>query len=213
MQFHSCSILLMTVVCIVIGATDTITVQVEHEGRKIQHDGFLMEWSLKNASVWGGDSTCRYDVMTTPEGLAGYFRLHCAGACGDGTLVFHTGSNETATFSFVSDSTIMEPFFRIDRSTFAADSTCTLEWLFPWPDRGNDTTASFSLIVQRECKGEPALPVLQFVYRSRHKNSGRTAGSLAGRIILIGALGALYLTVQAKIRSQSRRKESPRQSA
>ena len=177
------------------------------------HDGFLMEWSLKTASVWGTDSTWRYDVLATPEGLAGYLRLLSPQDCGESILHISADSGKISEHITLPPDTMQKSgIFRADLSMFGEDSTYTLEWLIPWPQNFKPTREPFSVLFEVWCGGDRILPVLEFVYRFREKKSGQT-GSLIGRILIIGILGALYLTVQAKIRRQSRKTESPHQSA
>ncbi|MBN1757646.1 MAG: hypothetical protein JW863_04980 [Chitinispirillaceae bacterium] len=206
-------LLLLTVCAVTAGGTiDTVHVDPIRESRKIQLDGFLMEWSPATAAQWGSDTSWRYDVMATPEGIAGYLRVRLTQGCARVRLCFSPDSGDSAAITLPVDSAASATYFRVDRSMIGEDSTCTVEWLFPWPAGHNPVMTPFSLSVAGTCGEKGMLPVLHFTCRYQKKKSGRTFG-LIGRILLIGVLGALYLIVQAKIRNQSRRKESPRQSA
>ena len=192
---------------------DTVRIEVLRDGRKIMHDGFLMEWSLKTATVWGADSIWRFDAMATPEGLAGYMRLLKPQNCAERALQMYADSGKIRErIDLPPDTLHQSKFFKADLSMVAEDSTYTLEWLVPWPENYQPTKQPFSVLFEEWCKEERSLPVLNFVYRYRKKTSGSTGG-LIGRVLIIGMLGALYLTVQAKIRRQSRKTESPHQSA
>jgi hypothetical protein len=194
------------------GANDTVQIAVERDGRKIMHDGFLMEWSPATASVWGRDTSRRYDAVATPEGLAGYLNVRLSSECSEEALVFIADGTRPVSLALTPELQVTEAALKVDRSSLEQDSTCTIEWLFPWPEGYNATAEPFSLTIADRCGDAELLPVLHFVYRYRNKKSGQTGG-LIGRVVLIGALGALYLMVQAKIRNQSRKKESPHQSA
>ena len=201
-----------TVVCTVTGAGDTVQIDSLRESRKIQLDGFLMEWSPATAAVWGDDTNWRYDAAVTPEGIAGYLRFHLPEPGDRVTLRFQVDSIGTATITLPDDSSETAAYFKTDRSSFAQDSTGTLEWLFPWPERYYPTAAPFSVVVAEDRAGKRTLPVLHFSWRYHKKKSGRNVG-LIGRMLFIAVMGGLYLAVQTKIRNQNRRKEFPHRSA
>ena len=209
--------LLLLVITVTTGAgeaaaVDTVRVEVLRDGRKIMRDGFLMEWSLKTASVWGSDSTWRYDAMATAEGLAGYVQLLVPDGCREGELLITADATASERIALPPDTLLHGRFWRADRSMFATDSTYTIEWLVPWPRDRDFLTSPFSVILEERCSGQPVLPVLRLTYRHHEKKSGHTGG-LIGRILLIGILGGIYLTVRVKIRNRSRRTEFPHQSA
>ena len=193
-------------------AVDTVRVEALRDGRKIMRDGFLMEWSLKTASVWGGDSIWRYDAIATSEGLAGYVQLLAPNGCRRKELIIAVDSTVVEHIALPPDTLQGGRFWRADRSMFATDSTYTIEWLVPWPENYNRPASSFSVVLEDRCAGQPVLPVLVFSYRQDKVKSGHTGG-LIGRILLIGLLGGVYLIVRVKIRNRSRRTESPHQSA
>ncbi len=194
------------------GTDDTVQVAVDRDSRKIMHDGFLMEWGPATASVWDSTPSSRYDAVATPEGLAGYLSVRLSPDCTGEVLLFAADGYPPARLVLDPGLQTTDAALKVDWSKLEQDSTCIIEWLFPWPEGYNATAEPFSLTVAHRCGEEERLPVLHFVYRYRKKKSGQTGG-LIGRIVLIGALGALYLMVQAKIRNQSRKKGSPHQSA
>jgi hypothetical protein len=192
--------------------TDTVRMSDIRTGRKIMHDGFLMEWSLKDAVPWGSDSSWMYDVMATPEGLAGYFRTGTAEPCSSRTLLFSVGSAEPVRVTLPPDSGRLNEMIKIDTSGSGAGSAYTIEWLCRWPAGFNLLTTPFTVAVDRECRSGYRFPTLFFEYRHKKEKPDGT-GSLVGRILLIGGLGALYLMVQRKIRNQTKQRGSPHQSA
>ncbi|MDR2591786.1 MAG: hypothetical protein LBC59_03160 [Chitinispirillales bacterium] len=57
-----------------INTGDKESVNMVRRGRKIQVDGFLLEWRGAAANVWPG-SKWLWDAVSTPEGIAGYVSL------------------------------------------------------------------------------------------------------------------------------------------
>lgn len=195
-------------------SADTVdTLRVEtREGRKIMHDGFLMEWSLKTAIPWGSDSAWLGEAVATPEGLAGYLRSYSAEPCSAGALVFSASFFEPIRVNLPPDSGWRSEVIKIDQTTSATAAVYTIEWLFPWPAGYDRMTTPFSVVMEEQCGEDHRLPVLVFNYRYKKEKSNQ-AGALIGRILLIGGLGLMYLMVQRKIRNQTLQRGSPHQSA
>jgi len=57
-----------------IDTVDEKSINTVRRGRKIQVDGFLLEWRVADANVWPG-SEWRWDAVSTAEGIAGYVSL------------------------------------------------------------------------------------------------------------------------------------------
>lgn len=212
---YTCIVMMFqcTVTVLLSGGTalgmDTVSVDVVRSGRSIMHDGFLMEWSPGKAMAWDGDSVWLWDATATPEGFSGYLRSRRWEQCEGWRIVFSTVRGSDTVFLPV-DSLWSGKEIKIDRSGRERTDGYALEWLFPW--REGDSTSYLQISgICTDGTGD-TLPVLLLHYRGIKKNSG-TAGSLIGRGIFIGILAVLYIAIQRKIRNQSRRTESPRQSA
>ena len=57
------------------------TFDISRSGRKIQLDGFLMDWMEKNRQAWSGSALWSWDAVNTADGVAGYFHMDGAPAC------------------------------------------------------------------------------------------------------------------------------------
>ncbi len=62
--------------------TQTSDIALVNTGRRIQLDGFLLEWSSKTRSPLGESTQSFFDVVATPDGVAGYCIFSAAQKCG-----------------------------------------------------------------------------------------------------------------------------------
>jgi hypothetical protein len=190
-------------------SSDTLSVTTIRTGRNIMHDGFLMEWTMETARRWGNDSIGVWDIMKTPQGLAGYFRLYKNQACSTWSItLFSHAQNKIYTIDLPNDTSDSTTPFKFDRSD---TSGWTIEWLLPWADHIENNSTSLNAVITGRCNSKILSPVLKIeAVRPQKQNKGRN--SLIGRGILIGILALLYLMVQRRIRNQGQQKGFPHQS-
>ncbi|MBN1575399.1 MAG: hypothetical protein JW913_02530 [Chitinispirillaceae bacterium] len=192
-------------------AADTVTVDITRSGRKIMHDGFLMEWGMQTARTWGRDSTWLWDATVTPEGMAGYMRTQSAPPCSGWVIGFSGPSlNQPCEVRLPSDSTWQSDFLKIDHAGYDSSGAYTLEWLFPWPQHRMENHTSFFLTIKGRCLSGDTLPVMVLVSSSQEKKTP-DRGSLIVRAVLIGILAMMYLMIRRKIKHQTPQMGSPRQ--
>ena len=181
--------------------TDTVKISEIRRGRKIMHDGFLMDWLNTTSHVLGGDSVCVWDAVATTEGLAGYIRSSHILKCSKWSVMISTSSpQKRSVFRFPEDTAMKNVLFKTDCN----DSTgmWTIEWLVPWPDNPEIKTQSIMIIAQNECS-LPQVPVV-VIDAERPADSNREKRGLIGKGIVIVVLAGMYLMVQKRIRNQSR---------
>jgi hypothetical protein len=134
-------------------------INVVRRGRKIQVDGFLLEWRGTDANVWPG-TDWRWDAVSTADGIAGYVSLpsgsidavnnavdSTVGVVVNDTVRNDTGINTSSrsdwllTLKAVNTGrslTINLPgqpagkFFAFDKAAFDAGGPLTAEWFVPW---------------------------------------------------------------------------------
>ncbi len=207
--------------CTGLFAADTVnpvptaaTVDITRYGRKIMHDGFLMEWSMQTARTWGNDNARLWDAMATPQGLAGYLRMQSTPACSGWVITFtDLQKNRRYEVRLPMDTACAwrSEVIKIDQTGDDSSRIYTLEWLFPWHRELSDTTTPFSLRMEGQCINGDTLPLVTMECLYNEKRPDETNG-LIGRIIIIGLLAVMYLMVQRKVRNQTRQRESPHQS-
>jgi len=193
-------------------SADTITFNITRTGRKILHDGFLMEWRTETTHTWGRDSAWVWDVIATPEGLAGYIRLPTATPCSSWHIgIMSSVDNKEHLLTLPADTTHYDPIFRSDLTEYDSSRTITAEWLFPYreglPDLKNPMTLTFT--GTNSCSD--TLPVLLLSYQAQPVRAG-TKISLIGQGLIIGFLALLYFSIHRKIKLQTlRQMGSPHQ--
>jgi hypothetical protein len=201
---------LITMILLLTGVR-AATVPVARSGRKIMHDGFLMEWSIETAQPWKADSSWIWDAMRTPEGLCGYVRLYKKVACSGWTVTFSIAGDKKDSIRIPGDSVSPVDWIKTDYSSYDSAGIAVLEWVVPWSgnEGGED---SLAVVINGKCDSGEQLPELRLTCRrSDPKNGG--FGRLAGRGIIIGILAVIYLMVKRRIRNQTAQKGSPHQSA
>jgi hypothetical protein len=117
-------------------------IAVERHGRRVQVDGFLLEWDSKDANRWGG-SGWSWDAINTAEGVAGYFSSKGGQACS--SWVFNIDvANTGKVLSIKIPEQRTTDFFAFDKGSFDNDGTHTVEWIVPWSvfetDGGNNAS-------------------------------------------------------------------------
>jgi hypothetical protein len=113
-------------------------------GKRIQLDGFLIDWNESGRRSWGG---WYWDAINTPEGVAGYFS---------------SASVRCAAWTFILDAAGGASRPRVMAVTNAADGavrgyTCvnsephgsaaavTVEWLLPWDSLAVDSAGAYAV--------------------------------------------------------------------
>src|SRR5512133_3267477 len=84
-------IVTLLVLCILQSIISQVVYEVKDTGRRIQLDGFLLEWKPSLAKSFGDNIEFVCDAFKTPEGLSGYCKSKNPVSCGDWTI---TVSNE-----------------------------------------------------------------------------------------------------------------------
>ena len=181
---------------------DTLRFDVTRNGRRILHDGFLMEWRTHTARNWDSSGTWVWDVVATTEGLAGYIRLQEPSPCSLWNIsITSSVDRQKHELSLPVDTVPIDKALRFDHAEFDSSRTITVEWLFPYeegiPDKNRPMTLTFT--AKSSC-GTP-LPVLHLSYVAQPVRTG-TKISMIGQGILIVVLALLYFSIQRKIKLQ-----------
>ncbi|MBD3421526.1 MAG: hypothetical protein GF398_15515 [Chitinivibrionales bacterium] len=118
--------------------------EVKKTGRRIQLDGFLLEWDSKQFRTWQGAPGIAYAAISTPEGLTGAFTFAKSISCSSWTFKVFADMralHRSIRIKYAGDSA-SSPFF-----ASSADSTAmrqgAVEWIIPWDTIRVDTTGRF----------------------------------------------------------------------
>jgi hypothetical protein len=180
-------------------------IDIERHGRKIQLDGFLLEWGQKTVRPWPDSDLWRLDVINTPEGLAGYFHTDTA-ICSSWTFTFDSHRNDEPV-------TIRIPaaasnIYKVDSSPDGSTGY-VIEWLIPWSliMEGNDSSYVIELDGKSSCGDTLTNLLLSGFTAPPPKIFNRR---IVTQIVLIAILVAAYATIRVRLRRQNRRRVSPR---
>ena len=130
-------LLLLIIVCQV---SADVSANVERRGRRVEIDGFLLEWNRQDARKWD-DSLWTWDAVNTAEGAAGYFSAQGARACS--SWAFTISADGKALGIKVPEEAAAN-FFAFDRGSFESEGIYAIEWLVPWGIIGSDNVITLN---------------------------------------------------------------------
>jgi hypothetical protein len=186
-------------------------VTVERNGRRIQRDGFLLEWPFEAARRLEDTHDVKLDLMQTPEGCAGYVRFMDADSCVRWVFRIYPRPTDTGHFFAMTADTARGKgrFHALDVIRTDTATHCALEWVVPWDSLavGPDGAYEFGLDWNSPCGGAASM-ILVSGRQDRGAAGKAVPPRLANQVILIAALllAFIYLKVRAKRYSRTRRK-------
>lgn len=187
---------------------------VKEHGRRIQLDGFLLEWKSSSSKNWYEDSLWLWDVLNTPEGVTGYFKSKVTPECPDWTFIFKNYNNSRKFIITIDTASKLKPdFFQIDRQTLLNSGIVITEWVIPWDSLNIDSSGSYKIHVSGfsacgDTLADFTLSGSQKVSKSRSVWSGT-----AIRLVMIAVLAIVFIYMRGKVRKKRSRMGSPHQSA
>lgn len=121
--------------------------EVERFGRRIQLDGFLMEWNPKDSRIWRDGTSFFWDAVNTPDGLAGYFKSESAVNDVDWSfMIIPQGDVEPLLMKNSADTSSANDFYRFDQNLLDSLKMVVCEWLIPWSRLGADSSGRYTFI-------------------------------------------------------------------
>jgi hypothetical protein len=204
-------ILLVLAVCQPVFSRDTVG--VIESGRRIQLDGFLLDWVKKGQHVWRGSGGWVWDAINTPEGVAGYF--HCGVVSCSSWNFFIDPRRLTARpwkMHLDSSSQSGNHHYRAQRTDRDSLFSVTFEWLVPWDSLALDSSGNYAIhcIGENGC-GDSIPPFI--IVGTRNAASSFLPPRFKTRVALIVALLALFIALQLTMKKKRRRREPLRRSA
>jgi len=181
-------IMLMVVACQV---SADIAADVARYGRRVQVDGFLLEWDRQNAAEWGGGSLWAWDALNTADGVAGYFASRDATPCSSWT--FTIGADGKPIVIKVPEQTAGE-FFAFDKGTFESAGIYTIEWLVPWDIIGDENAVTVN--AADSCGS--ALETLRLNIVRESPPDGSYFIYIVITFVLIAIIAAAYMYIRRK---------------
>lgn len=181
------------------------SISVEKYGRRIQLDGFLLEWNAQTAKPWkNNNQTWFIDAVNTEEGLAGYFRSDSSVSCSSWFFTFSQPSvKQIFKIQFPNSG---NEFYKSDPKLYDSLGIITIEWVIPWKQISYDSTGKYSLFITGNSNCGDSLPQFQISGFKDEKTVVNLISVIfrAGLIIL---LIVTYLILNAKIHNRKQRKK------
>jgi uncharacterized membrane protein YjfL (UPF0719 family) len=189
------------------------TLVVSKSGRRIQLDGFLLDWTGNGRYVWRNSNGWVWDAVNTPEGLAGYF--HCGMiACSSWTMYADLHRLKTSPWRMTLGDSAQSGDAGFKAIRMARDTmfSITFEWVIPWDSVTLDSNGVYAVPVAAESGcGDTLDPFL--IVGSRDGTASALPPWFAGRVALIVVLLVAFIALQLTMRKKTRRRGSLRRSA
>jgi len=201
---------LLTVFVLIISVINAQnTYEVASDGRRIQLDGFLLEWKTDAAKPFGKIGEWGCDAIKTVEGLSGYCKSRQQLSCADWTVVFTDRNSriEIVKMRFTHDSdAVTNACYQYDRELFVSSGKLVSEWVIPWDRLSVNNSNNYTMDIQVVSSCGDTLPLLAI---TGNKNLGKTKSVWSGtatRAVAIAVLTILFVIMRRKLRKRKSQK-------
>lgn len=174
--------------------------------KRIQVDGFLMEWNGKSVKKWSRDSMWCWDAINTSNGVAGYIRSRKAVSCSSWVFILDPYGG-TAPFEIQIPQDSATDFYCLDCQNYDSLKKVTFEWVLPWESIEADSEEVYSirLTAKSDC-GDSLISML--LIGSKKKQDSFFAKINILRIILI--IVSIYVAVAIILKITQRKNQTGR---
>jgi len=172
-------------------------------GKKIQTDGFLMEWSSKTVKNWYRDSLWYWDAINTPDGVSGYIRSKNAVNCSSWVFTIDPYGETTPLNIRIPCDTASE-FYCLDYQAYDSLKLITFEWVLPWESMEVDSDGVYSVRVTAKSECGDSLSSMLLIGSKKKKDEFFSKGFYI-RIILISLLLYAFTTIILRVTQKKRR--------
>lgn len=189
------------------------TFDINRSGRKIQLDGFLMDWMEKNRQSWSGSTLWSWDAVNTADGIAGYFHAGGAPACSSWNFKVDAGRHGHCEMVASSAKDTETAVYCVNRAPQQRNlQSITVEWLLQWDSVAVDSSGTYAINIAGNSACGDSLESMLFTGKKPSK-TGLLPKNFTLKLIAIILLFVVFFSMQIRIRKKTRRKGSPRQSA
>ena len=176
------------------------TVDVSRHGRRVQVDGFLLEWNGDNARGW--TDVWRWDALVTPDGVAGYVASRGAPECGGWVFGVKQENGAEITIRAPDGHTTGNAVF--DRDGFEREGIYNIEWLVPRDAANGGGASVYSAVITLTAAnicGDTLPPVvIRVVREERPRKSVPAAMITMGSAAVLTVIIAVLRRKRAEIR-------------
>lgn len=196
---------LFVVFILILTATSSNSQQqytIKEYGRRIQLDGFLLEWKQKSAHSWTDDQQWFWDAVNTPEGITGYFKSKSKQPCSIWTFTFNSQGCITPFIAHIDKGTLVEKqsFFAFDKQLLLTSGEIVVEWVIPWNKACLNGSGDYSLTFKGYDSCGNSLPAVTIVGNQKIRNSKSVWNGTAIRIFVIAVLTIVFIIMRRRIR-------------
>lgn len=204
------TIVVLFVLCIQQCIVSQVVYEVKDNGRRIQLDGFLLEWKPSLARPFGNNIEFVCDAAKTPEGLSGYCKSKNPVSCGDWTIsVFNELNHEEIVKIRCLRNGIAEKnsYYQYDYERFVSSGQLVTEWVIPWEMLIGNASDTFKLGFATVSVCGDTLPVLSLTGKMNSGEKNSIWSGTAFRAGIIAVLTIVFIALRRKIRKRTIRKE------
>ncbi len=192
------------VLAVAFDACALTTYSITKTGRRVQLDGFLLEWIKDSAKTLGTDTRWTWDALNTKEGLTGYFKAP-ASAGSDWSFAFlpqRLSTYSKMNLRFSPDSA--KSFFRVSLPGASLDSSMVAEWVIPWRNIAIDSlTGDYKVGVMAFDGRGDTLPPVVFTGRAFREKTQAPWGKVYSKAVVLLILLIALFYVQKKVKKKS----------
>jgi hypothetical protein len=205
-------------ICIIVLAASSTQAQKKYDisqhGRRIQLDGFLLEWKSDSAKNFDGNQEWRWDAINTPDGISGYLKSNHKLSCLEWTFIFRSQNPGVEKLYIHLDPQQKDQkntFYQLDRPLFDSTGIASVEWVIPWSAAGIGGNGLYKIDIHgfSNC-GDTLSPIMIIGDKNIQKSNSVWKGT-AIRICAIAALSILFIYMRRTTRRRKSQKESPHQ--
>jgi hypothetical protein len=181
---------------------------VARDGRKIQLDGFLLEWKKSDARPLGRDSSWSWDAINTREGLTGYFKAEKQPVCkGPWTFRFlPCRLSPYLAMEIHTDPAAADSFYRVTHSETVPEKDVTCEWIIPWKNVCHDSAGEYQVgLFAFDACGDSVQPLILTGHIYNPKKP--SWGGAYGKMILVGIMLVLLFIMQKTTRRKFQKRK------
>jgi hypothetical protein len=184
--------------------------EVQKNGKRIQRDGFLLEWPVSEAVVLDGPGNVRMNAVNTPEGLAGFVSYITDTIKTSQKLAFYPRAGvwtHPIEVTIGNDSTEPAGPFSVERVRTDTSEYVNIEWILAWDWIKPDSTGIYSvgLSVLPDSGADAATCVIKGKYIVPSSSQAKPAG-LRNQVILVVCLLGIYIYLRARAKKYMKKK-------
>ena len=185
-------------------------VDIQESGRKIQLDGFLLEWNEATARPFNGNGRLIWNAVNTSEGFTGFFKNTTSDSCRIVKIRLCSASGSPCWNIDLTNDGVRSSLSAVSAVAQIAGSLYSAEFVVPWSAlvRPGERRYRVEITAYAAC-GDSSRIECQGAVMIAPKASVLTP-KIKMQIVFIGVLLAAFLFLQFAVRKKKIRTAKPR---